>query len=169
MASLGAAEVAALLRVPALVAAMERALADYSAGAVTQPVRTVVPASDGGFLFVMPAFQWVWRGFARKSLYSRSSSGGAAARGWASASSSLRSSPTTPQARPTTPPLRCAPPGVLVPGRGDLTDLCRRGRQWKVFADHGAAAGQYGWRPHHRAAHRRVCLADPAGRTCLRV
>ncbi len=40
-----------------LVPAMERALADLSAGRVIQPLRTVVPVADfHGFLAVMPAF-----------------------------------------------------------------------------------------------------------------
>ena len=40
-----------------LIPAMERALADYSAGKAVQPVRTTIPVeSAGGFLFVMPAY-----------------------------------------------------------------------------------------------------------------
>ncbi len=56
MTTISAEQVDHLLQVPALVDAMAGALADYSSGKVTQPVRTVVPANDG-FLFVMPAFQ----------------------------------------------------------------------------------------------------------------
>jgi ornithine cyclodeaminase/alanine dehydrogenase-like protein (mu-crystallin family) len=53
---LGADDVRALLTWDALIPAMERALADYSAGRAVQPVRTVIPAAGhGGFLFVMPA------------------------------------------------------------------------------------------------------------------
>lgn len=51
------ADVRSLLTYEALIPAMERALADYSAGKAVQPVRTTIPVGDhGGFLFVMPAF-----------------------------------------------------------------------------------------------------------------
>lgn len=46
------------LRMPQLIAAMERALIDFSAGKVTQPVRSIISvnvASATGFLGVMPA------------------------------------------------------------------------------------------------------------------
>jgi thiomorpholine-carboxylate dehydrogenase len=45
-----------LLRMEDLIAAMERALADFSAGRVVQPVRSIVPISEHrGFMGVMPA------------------------------------------------------------------------------------------------------------------
>jgi len=45
-----------LLRLDALIVAMERALVDFSAGRVTQPVRTIIPTSVPGALFgIMPA------------------------------------------------------------------------------------------------------------------
>jgi alanine dehydrogenase len=45
------------LQLDEIVPAMERALADFSAGRVQQPVRTVVPVPEhGGFLYVMPAY-----------------------------------------------------------------------------------------------------------------
>jgi ornithine cyclodeaminase/alanine dehydrogenase-like protein (mu-crystallin family) len=45
------------LRMPDLIPAMERALIDFSAGKVTQPVRSVIAIDPpGGFLGVMPAF-----------------------------------------------------------------------------------------------------------------
>jgi len=50
-------DVRRLLSMDRLVPAMERALADLSAGRVIQPLRTVVPVADfHGFLAVMPAF-----------------------------------------------------------------------------------------------------------------
>jgi len=50
------AAVRRLLRLEDVIPLMERALADFSAGRVVQPVRTVVPVeAHGGFLFVMPA------------------------------------------------------------------------------------------------------------------
>ncbi len=46
-----------LLTYADLIPAMERALADYSAGTAVQPVRTTIPVeAHGGFLFVMPAY-----------------------------------------------------------------------------------------------------------------
>jgi thiomorpholine-carboxylate dehydrogenase len=46
-----------LLRIERLIPAIERALADLSAGRVIQPVRVVVPVADHhGFLGVMPAY-----------------------------------------------------------------------------------------------------------------
>ena len=51
------ARVRELLSYDELSPAMERALADYSAGRVVQPVRTTIPVAEhGGFLFVMPAY-----------------------------------------------------------------------------------------------------------------
>src|SRR5215210_6111558 len=51
------AAVRGLLRLEELIPAMERALADFSSGAVVQPVRTMVPiAEHGGFLGLMPAY-----------------------------------------------------------------------------------------------------------------
>lgn len=45
-----------LLRMEDLIAAMERALADFSAGRVVQPVRSIVPVTvHRGFMGVMPA------------------------------------------------------------------------------------------------------------------
>ena len=50
-------DVRRLLSMDRLVPAMERALADLSAGRVVQPLRTVVPVADfQGFLAVMPAY-----------------------------------------------------------------------------------------------------------------
>jgi ornithine cyclodeaminase/alanine dehydrogenase-like protein (mu-crystallin family) len=50
-------DVRRLLSMDRLVPAMERALADLSAGRVVAPLRTVVPVADfQGFLAVMPAF-----------------------------------------------------------------------------------------------------------------
>lgn len=55
--TLDEAAVRRLLRMEAVIPAMERALADFSAGRVVQPVRTAVPVADHqGFLFVMPAY-----------------------------------------------------------------------------------------------------------------
>src|SRR5437867_12502601 len=49
-------EVRKLLRMEELIPAMADALRDLSAGAVLQPLRTVLPVSKrGGFLGVMPA------------------------------------------------------------------------------------------------------------------
>ena len=45
-----------LLSMPELIDAVEAALSDLSAGRVVQPVRTVVPVEDRGFLGVMPAY-----------------------------------------------------------------------------------------------------------------
>jgi len=46
-----------LLRMDEVIAAMERALADFSSGTVEQPVRTMLPVSEhGGFLGLMPAY-----------------------------------------------------------------------------------------------------------------
>lgn len=46
-----------LLRVDEVIPAMERALADFSAGKVAQPVRSAVPvAEQEGLLYVMPAY-----------------------------------------------------------------------------------------------------------------
>src|SRR5437867_8774546 len=48
--------VESLLRMEEVIPAMERALADLSAGTVVQPVRTMLPvAPHGGFLGLMPA------------------------------------------------------------------------------------------------------------------
>ena len=50
-------DVRSLLTYEALIPAMERALADYTAGNAVQPVRTTIPVGEhGGFLFVMPAY-----------------------------------------------------------------------------------------------------------------
>jgi len=55
--TLDEAAVRRFLRMEAVIPAMERALADFSAGRVVQPVRTAVPVADHeGFLFVMPAY-----------------------------------------------------------------------------------------------------------------
>jgi ornithine cyclodeaminase/alanine dehydrogenase-like protein (mu-crystallin family) len=55
--TLDEAQVKALLRMEELIPAMERALADLSAGKVVQPVRTMVPVAEhGGFLGLMPAY-----------------------------------------------------------------------------------------------------------------
>ena len=44
------------LRMANLIPAMEKALADFSAGKVTQPVRQVIPVDPpGGFYGIMPA------------------------------------------------------------------------------------------------------------------
>jgi thiomorpholine-carboxylate dehydrogenase len=46
-----------LLRMDELIPAMERALADFSAGKVIQPVRTMIPIPEhGGFFGLMPAY-----------------------------------------------------------------------------------------------------------------
>jgi alanine dehydrogenase len=46
-----------LMRMEEVIPAMERALADYSSGAVVQPVRTVLPVAEHqGFLGLMPAY-----------------------------------------------------------------------------------------------------------------
>lgn len=50
-------DVRRLLRMEDLIPAMERALADFSARGVVQPLRSIVPvAENGGFLGVMPAY-----------------------------------------------------------------------------------------------------------------
>ena len=50
-------DVHALLTYEELIPAMARALTDYSAGRVVQPLRSTIPvAQHGGFLFVMPAY-----------------------------------------------------------------------------------------------------------------
>jgi alanine dehydrogenase len=55
--NLDEAAVRRLLRMEEVIPAMERALADFSAGRVVQPVRTVIPVAEHeGFLFVMPAY-----------------------------------------------------------------------------------------------------------------
>lgn len=49
-------EVRQHLRIPDLISAMEKALIDFSAGKVTQPVRQVIPVDPpGGFYGIMPA------------------------------------------------------------------------------------------------------------------
>ena len=49
-------QVRRLLRMPDLIPAMEKALIDFSAGKVTQPVRSVIPVDPpGGFYGIMPA------------------------------------------------------------------------------------------------------------------
>ena len=54
---LGEEAVRRLLRMDEVIPAMERALADFSAGKAVQPVRTIVPVADHhGFLGVMPAY-----------------------------------------------------------------------------------------------------------------
>jgi thiomorpholine-carboxylate dehydrogenase len=46
-----------LLRMDEVIPAMERALSDFSSGAVVQPVRTMLPVAEhGGFLGLMPAY-----------------------------------------------------------------------------------------------------------------
>jgi ornithine cyclodeaminase/alanine dehydrogenase-like protein (mu-crystallin family) len=46
-----------VLSMEELIPAMERAMADFSAGRVVQPVRSIVPVAErGGFLGVMPAY-----------------------------------------------------------------------------------------------------------------
>lgn len=55
------AQVRENLHIGTLIETMATALADFSTGAATQPVRTVIPANDG-YLFIMPAFQWVASG-----------------------------------------------------------------------------------------------------------
>src|SRR5512144_2384117 len=55
---LSEADVQQLLRMPALIDAMETALRSFSAGEVVQPLRTVIPVGDRMTFFgVMPAFQ----------------------------------------------------------------------------------------------------------------
>jgi len=50
-------DVRSTLTYESLIPAMERALADYTAGKAVQPVRTTIPVGEhGGFLFVMPAY-----------------------------------------------------------------------------------------------------------------
>lgn len=50
-------QVGRVLTYDALIPAMARALADFSAGRAVQPVRTTIPvAGVGGFLYVMPAY-----------------------------------------------------------------------------------------------------------------
>jgi thiomorpholine-carboxylate dehydrogenase len=57
MLILGEEDVRALLRMDELIPAMERALADLSAGKVVQPVRAMMPiAEHQGFLGLMPAY-----------------------------------------------------------------------------------------------------------------
>jgi len=54
---LGEEQVREHLRMTQLIPAMEKALIDFSAGRVTQPVRSVLPVNPpGGFLGLMPAF-----------------------------------------------------------------------------------------------------------------
>ena len=48
--------VRARLRLPALVDAMEKALVEFSAGRVQQPVRTVLPFANTAFFGAMPAY-----------------------------------------------------------------------------------------------------------------
>jgi alanine dehydrogenase len=55
-AFLDEAAVRARLRMPALIDAMEKALVEFSAGQVQQPVRTVLPFADKAFFGVMPAY-----------------------------------------------------------------------------------------------------------------
>ncbi len=52
---LGETQVRALLPLDSLTAAMESALAAFSAGAAVQPVRTVIEAASGSFFASMPA------------------------------------------------------------------------------------------------------------------
>jgi alanine dehydrogenase len=54
---LSEADVRRVLTMPDLIEAMERALAQFSAGAAEQPLRTILPVrgSDGGLFGVMPA------------------------------------------------------------------------------------------------------------------
>lgn len=57
MRVLDEAAVRRLLQLDEVIAAMERALADFSAGRVVQPVRTMLPVAEhGGFLGLMPAY-----------------------------------------------------------------------------------------------------------------
>jgi alanine dehydrogenase len=49
-------DVRVVLSMDDLIPAMEAALAQFSTGGVTQPVRTVLPVADQGFLGVMPAY-----------------------------------------------------------------------------------------------------------------
>jgi alanine dehydrogenase len=53
---LAEADVRALLSLPELIAAMERALAAFSAGQVDQPVRTAIEVHDRTFFASMPAY-----------------------------------------------------------------------------------------------------------------
>jgi alanine dehydrogenase len=50
------ADVRSVLTMESLIETMTSALARFSAGRVTHPVRTVIPVSDDAFLGVMPAF-----------------------------------------------------------------------------------------------------------------
>ncbi|PYM19874.1 MAG: ornithine cyclodeaminase, partial [Candidatus Rokuibacteriota bacterium] len=51
------AAVQRVLRMEDLIPAMERALADFSAGRIMQPVRTMMPVAEhAGFLGLMPAY-----------------------------------------------------------------------------------------------------------------
>jgi ornithine cyclodeaminase/alanine dehydrogenase-like protein (mu-crystallin family) len=64
------AAVRRLLRMEDVIPLMERALADFSAGRVVQPLRTVVPVeAHGGFLYVMPAATSVAIGAKLVTLY----------------------------------------------------------------------------------------------------
>jgi alanine dehydrogenase len=49
-------DVRSVLPMDDLIATMEKAVSHFSAGAVQQPVRTVLPAASGGFFGVMPAY-----------------------------------------------------------------------------------------------------------------
>ena len=53
---LSEADVRAVLRMPELIETMEQALAAYSAGAVRQPVRSVIELRDLAFYALMPAY-----------------------------------------------------------------------------------------------------------------
>ncbi len=56
MLVLGEDQIRSFLHTPDLVAAMEKALADFSTGRIRQPVRTVVPLPEhGGLIAFMPA------------------------------------------------------------------------------------------------------------------
>jgi alanine dehydrogenase len=54
--ALSEADVRQLVKMPALVDAMERALISYSAGEVQQPLRAMLQVGDGAFFASMPAF-----------------------------------------------------------------------------------------------------------------
>src|SRR5918993_1929218 len=64
-----------LLSMEEVIAAMERALADFSSGTVIQPVRTMLPVAEHqGFLGLMPAYTGSALGAKLVSFYPRNTS-----------------------------------------------------------------------------------------------
>lgn len=69
-ALIGEERVRELLHYAELIPAMERALLDFSAGRVTQPVRTILPVPEhGGFWGLMPCIYGNWLGIKIVTFY----------------------------------------------------------------------------------------------------